>query len=150
MYYESCVVSFDGAARHNPHGPAGCGWVVSVEDAFGTMILGEGKRFLGVGVSNNQAEYQGLIAGLQYCLQEGIKCDELIIRGDSEIVIRQMLRDYLVRSDRIRPLYDKAEYLLDNLEGYVDNIVFEHVRRSDNSRADGLANRAIDERLYQY
>jgi ribonuclease HI len=150
MYYESCIVSFDGAARHNPRGPAGCGWVVSVEDAFGTMILGEGKRFLGVGVSNNQAEYEGLIAGLKYCLKEGIVCDELIIRGDSQIVIEQMKGTYQVRSERIRPLYDKAECLLDIMEEYVDNIMFEHVSQSVNSRADGWANRAIDERLYQY
>jgi ribonuclease HI len=150
MYYESCVVSFDGAVRHNnPHGPAGCGWVVFVEDAFGTIILSEGKRYLGVGVSNNQAEYQGLIAALQYCLTEGIECDELIVRGDSEIVIKQLLRDYLVHSDWIRPLYDEVGYLLDNME--VNNIVlFEHVSRSENSRPDGLANRAIDEHLHKY
>jgi ribonuclease HI len=146
MYYESCIVSFDGAARHNPRGPAGCGWVVSVEDAFGTMILGEGKRFLGVGVSNNQAEYEGLLAGLKYCLKAGIVCDELIIRGDSQIVIEQMKGTYQVRSDRIRPLYDKAEDLLDEMRQYASNIVFQHVSRDENTRADGLANRAIDQR----
>lgn len=142
------ALNFDGAARRNPHGPAGCGWVVYKLGHYGQndSIVREGKWYLGEGVSNNQAEYQGLIEGLQYCLDAKIECDELIIRGDSQIVIEQMKGTYQVRSDRIRPLHDKAMNLHDLLRQlFADNIVFQHVSRDENTRADGLANRAIDQ-----
>jgi ribonuclease HI len=146
--YGDYALNFDGAARRNPYGPAGCGWVVYDLDCYGqnNSIVREGKRYLGEGVSNNQAEYEGLIAGLKYCLKEGIMCDELIIRGDSQIAIEQMKGTYQVRSDRIRPLYEKAEDLLDEMRQYASNIVFQHVSRDENTRADGLASRAIDQR----
>jgi ribonuclease HI len=147
---ESCVLYFDGAVRQNPHGPAGCGWVVFTYSGTTLTSILEGEGFLGFGVCNNQAEYLGLIKGLQGCLKEGIECDRLIIRGDSEVVIQQMIGAYKVRSDRIRPLHDAVHDLLDEMETYAGDIVFEHVNRPYNSQADSLANHAIDLFISRY
>jgi len=109
MYYDRVVLYFDGASRNNPHGPAGCGWVLYEMDEHGTdgdCIDSDWSR-LGYNISNNQAEYQGLIEGLTF-IRDRIDCNAVYIRGDSEIVIRQMEGDYQVRSERILPYYKEA------------------------------------------
>lgn len=72
-----------------------------------------------------------------------VECDGLYIRGDAEIVIRQMNGEYQVRSPNVRPYYNEAQ----NSLGYVDYefVYFRHVSRSDNWEADELANEAIDD-----
>lgn len=101
---------------------------------------------MGYDVSNNQAEYQGLIDGLEYLNENWITCHGLYVRGDSEIVIRQMEGQYNVNSNNIIPYYNSAKYAL----GEVDCTFcsFRHVPRVKNWEADRLANDAIDEDEY--
>ncbi|KAL3758509.1 hypothetical protein ACHAWU_008263 [Discostella pseudostelligera] len=101
-----------------------------------------GNKYLGYGISNNQAEYQGLIEGLEYLHGYGYSCNKLYIRGDSEIVINQMEGTYNVNSPNIRPYYNTAQKTLDSIN--VDWTYFRHVSRSSNWEADSLANQAID------
>lgn len=143
-FYSRVVLYFDGASRHNPHGPAGCGYVLYCMDGHGAddYIIEEDGQYLGYNVSNNQAEYQGLINGLEY-IRDYITCNNLYIRGDSEIVIKQLLGEYEVRSSNIRPYYKEAKDLLDYLD--CNTISYRHISRSNNYRADKLANNAIDD-----
>lgn len=137
------ILYFDGASRNNPRGPAGCGWVIREMDENGADSddIHCGARSLGKFVSNNQAEYQGLIEGLQY-IADNINCDAVYVRGDSEVVINQMNGDYQVRSDNIIPYYEEADEIRDRLERDDCAVYFRHIYRDKNWKADSLANGA--------
>jgi ribonuclease HI len=144
-HYHRLVIYFDGASKNNPRGPAGCGWVLYEMDDHGTDYnkLASGQKYLGYSVSNNQAEYRGLDAALDYLDRESISCHGLFIRGDSEIVLKQLEGIYKVRSDNIIGYYNNVINSLD----YVDKtfVKYTHIDRSRNSEADQNANDAIDE-----
>jgi ribonuclease HI len=143
-YYHRVILYFDGASRHNPHGPAGCGWALYEMDRHGAVggLVDEGSQYLGYNVSNNQAEYQGLEDGLDY-VYENISCNGLYIRGDSEIVINQINGVYEVRSENVRPYYRAAMQSLRRCG--CEYWSAKWVPRNENWRADNLANKAIDE-----
>jgi ribonuclease HI len=104
---------FDGASKNNPHGPAGCGWALYETDAYGNdqERIARGAKRLGRSVSNNQAEYRGLIEGMRY-IATNIYCGKSVyIRGDSEVVIKQMLGKYHVRSHNILSFHTQAQEL---------------------------------------
>jgi ribonuclease HI len=108
-------------------------------------IASRGK-YLGYHISNNQAEYQGLISGLKYLVRKDFSCNILYIRGDAEIVIRQMEGQYNVNSPNIRPYYERAYDLLEQVDKYTYK--FRHVYRHKNWEADELANEAIQNAHY--
>ena len=124
----------DGASRGNP-GPAGCG--AAIYDPAGQVVK-ELYRYLGEN-TNNVAEYQGLLLGLQEVVRLGVA--DLLIQSDSELLVRQLNGVYRVRNTKLKELSDRALSLLQRLDRY--RIV--HVRREENRLADRLANRAIDE-----
>lgn len=93
-------------------------------------------------MSNNQAEYQGLIEGLAYLNDNGISCHGLYVRGDAEIVVRQMEGDYNVNSPNIRPYYHEAQDALQRIDCTFAS--FRHVPREKNWEADREANVAIE------
>jgi ribonuclease HI len=124
----------DGGARGNP-GPAGFG-VQIVSDSG--EVIAEIKGALGE-TTNNVAEYRGLLAALDHALQHGHRT--LRIRSDSQLLIRQMRGEYLVKHPGLQPLYQQAC----RMAAQLDRVVFEHVRREQNKEADRLANEAMDE-----
>ena len=123
----------DGGSRGNP-GPAGYG--VRIEQEDGTIA--ELKESLGL-ATNNVAEYSGLIAALRWAAAHGIS--KLHIRADSELLVKQMLGQYRVKSPGLQPLYEQARALTRQ----IGDVTFEHVRREFNKDADRLANEAMDE-----
>jgi len=128
------VAYIDGGARGNP-GPAGYG--VRIEDERGTLIE-ELSKPIGI-ATNNVAEYNGLLAALRYAVDRGEK--SLIIRSDSELLVKQMRGEYRVKNAGLQPLHQEARRLM----GQLDRVTFEHVRRALNAEADRLANLAMDE-----
>lgn len=128
----------DGAARGNP-GEAGCGAVIY--DGAGA-VRQELFRYLGK-ATNNVAEYEGLLMGLQAVLRLGGR--KLKVQSDSELLVRQLNGLYRVKDQKLRPLYEQALRLLKRLESY--RII--HVGRNQNKQADRLANLAIDTALKQ-
>lgn len=123
----------DGGARGNP-GPAGYG--VHLEWADGRLIT-ELHKAIG-DTTNNVAEYRSLIAALDYCSAHGYR--DVVIRSDSELMMRQMRGEYKVRAPSLRPLHDQASAIAARL----GHVVFEQVPRAQNARADRLANLAMD------
>jgi ribonuclease HI len=123
----------DGGARGNP-GPAGYG--VRIEDADGNLIE-ELSGGLGI-ATNNVAEYNGLLAALQWAVDHGER--ELHIRSDSELLVKQMRGEYKVKHPGLQPLYVRARLLVMQL----DDVTFEHVRREQNTEADRLSNLGMD------
>ena len=121
---------FDGCSKGNP-GRAGAGAVIY--DASGNEVFAE-SVFAGHSTTNNEAEYTGLILGLNSALKQGIT--ELQVRGDSQLVIRQMQGNYRVNSAKLAPLYQCAVTLASKFT----SIDYDHVYRDKNQRADALSN----------
>src|SRR5262245_33515145 len=101
---EVLTLDFDGGSRGNP-GPAGIGIVIRARDGTPLVTLG---RYIGR-ATNNVAEYKALITALAEAKKLGAR--KIIIRGDSELIIRQMLGQYRVKSPDLRDLYDEAQHL---------------------------------------
>jgi ribonuclease HI len=127
------VLHADGAARGNP-GPAGAGALIL--DSSGAVVA-RLRRALGR-ATNNVAEYEALIMGLEEARRLGIS--ELVVRVDSELVVRQLDGKYRIKHPGIAPLAQRATRLLSEF----DSVRVEHVPRALNAEADKLANEAID------
>lgn len=125
----------DGAARGNP-GPAGAGAYICTEDGEAVAEIAE---YIGE-TTNNVAEYQGLIFGLKKLIELGGQ--EVEIRADSELMVKQLKGEYRVKHPNLIPLYREVRTLLEKVPSY--KII--HVRREMNKEADRLSNQAIDER----
>ena len=135
-------LQFDGCSKSNP-GIAGAGAVIY---KFNEEISNKIK-FVGNNETNNVAEYTGLIIGLKEAINLGIT--KLIVEGDSMLVIKQMKGEYKVKSSNLINLYNEAKELAKMFEF----IVFSHIYRENNKRADELSNIAIskdnlDENMY--
>lgn len=128
------IIYTDGASRGNP-GPAAIGIHVTDLDS---QTIAEHKEALGV-QTNNFAEYTAVIRALELSLAQGVT--DIILRSDSELMVRQMSGVYKVKSEAILPLYEKVKELLSQFS----SVKFEHVRRESNREADRLANEALDE-----
>jgi probable phosphoglycerate mutase len=128
------VAYTDGGSRGNP-GPAG--WGVRIEDGKGNLV----QEFCGsLGTAtNNVAEYNGLLAALRWARDHGVTA--LRVRSDSELLIKQMKGVYRVKSPGLQPLFREAR----QLAAAIGRVTFEHVRREQNTEADRLANKAMDE-----
>jgi ribonuclease HI len=135
MKDEVFTLEFDGGSRGNP-GPAGTGSVVRAADGTAVVTLG---RFIGR-ATNNVAEYKALITAMKEALKLGAR--KVIIRGDSELIVRQMTGQYRVKNPDLRDLYDEAQHILHEF----DEAKFEHNLRHKNELADKLANLAMDRR----
>jgi len=125
-------VYFDGAARGNP-GPAAIGWVLVTADG----IAAEGGERIGR-ATNNQAEYEALVRALEVAADYGF--GELEIRGDSQLVVRQVRGGWDTNDPTLR---EKRARVRELLTGF-DSWSIEHVPRDINDRADELANEALD------
>ena len=130
------TLSTDGGARGNP-GPAGAGAVI--QDAKNETVR-EISEYLGE-VTNNQAEYQALILGLEALESLGVLGKDILVRMDSELIIEQMKGHYKVKNEGLKPLYQRARAIVAALGG---TVTFTHVLRQYNKRADALVNQAVD------
>lgn len=122
----------DGGARGNP-GPAGIGAVLKIDN---TEHLH--KRFIGK-ATNNQAEYEALLMGLRAAADAGATEVECFL--DSELVVKQLNREYKVKDGNLAVLFVKVWNLMNEFK----KVSFHHIRREQNKLADQLANEAMDE-----
>ncbi|ELZ17743.1 ribonuclease H [Haloterrigena salina JCM 13891] len=125
-------VYFDGGSRGNP-GPAAIGWVIVTGDG----IVAEDGETIGT-ATNNQAEYEALIAGLEAARDYGY--DEVHVRGDSELIVKQVRGEYDTNNPELR----EKRVTVHELLGAFDEWTLEYVPREVNDRADGLVNEALD------
>ncbi len=128
-----CILYTDGGARGNP-GPAGIGGVVLNDDG---VLIGEVSEYIGE-TTNNQAEYRALLATLKKA--KALGATEVDCYLDSQLVVRQMNREYKIKD----PLLAQLFVTLYNLSGQFDRITFTHIPREQNGAADRLVNKAID------
>lgn len=130
------VLMVDGAARGNP-GDAGCG--AAIYDENGRLVK-ELSRYLGRS-TNNVAEYEGLLMGLEALLE--LEKKDIVVQSDSQLMVRQLNGEYRVKDEKLKPLFDRATRLLRQFDSY--RIL--HIRREMNKLADRLANLGIDQAL---
>jgi ribonuclease HI len=123
----------DGGARGNP-GPAAYAYVL--EDENGAVLEATG---VAIGVAtNNVAEYSALVGGLRRAVELGV--DELEVRSDSELMVKQMRGEYRVKNADLRQLHAEAS----RAARQVGVVSYTHVRREHNELADRLVNEALD------
>ena len=127
------IAHSDGGARGNP-GPSGYG--VVIQDEAGRKIAAL-SQYLGH-QTNNFAEYQGLIAALEYALEHGHKALKVV--SDSELLVRQIKGIYKVKNLTLQELHARAKELIAQLEWFS----IDHALREHNREADELANQAMD------
>lgn len=101
------------------------------------VLKQEGRVLDGTG-TNNVAEYTALIEGLKAALDAGVK--DIRVRGDSNLVVQQLLGKFRVRQPRLRPLHQEVSKLASEFE----SIEVQWIPRENNTRADALANKALD------
>lgn len=127
------TVKFDGACRGNP-GPCAAGFTIYQKD----NVIYDGSAFITEKGTNNFAEYAAVILALQKCIELNIKSVNIL--GDSQLVIKQLKKEYKISSENLLTSYHTANSLLENLENY--NL--QHIPREQNKQADSLANKALD------
>jgi ATP-dependent DNA helicase PIF1 len=126
-------LQFDGGSRGNP-GVGGAGAVLyknNQEQWSKTFYLGDN-------VTNNQAEYKGLIGGLKHV--STLDLPNLLVEGDSNLVINQVSGTWRVKNDELKILHDEVQEYINKIK----DIRFQHIPRNENKRADQLANEAMD------
>ncbi len=130
---EKFIIYTDGGARGNP-GPAAAGVVIA--DVEG-RILKEYSHYLGE-TTNNRAEYEAVILGMQKAKQ--LKAKSLEIRIDSELIGYQLMGRYKVKDIDLQPLFIKAWNLLQDFE----KVEIKLIPREQNKKADKLVNQELD------
>ena len=127
------LVNVDGGSRGNP-GPAAIGVVVRDQDG---EVIADIAEPIG-SATNNVAEYRALIRGIELAADHG--ATELELRGDSELVVKQVRGEYRVKDAGLKPLHAEARSKLSGFSAWT----FRHVRREQNAEADALVNQALD------
>ncbi len=125
----------DGGSRGNP-GPSAYGVILTNEDG---KLIRQSSRFLGDG-TNNEAEYRGLIAGLNLALEVG--ADEVEVIMDSQLVVHHVDGSYRLKAEHLRPLLDEAMSLLKRFRS--SKVVYRGRENPMTTRADELVNQELD------
>ena len=131
--FSEVIAHIDGASRGNP-GPAA--YAVVVESSDGSKLAGF-SGYLGR-ATNNFAEYQALLAALEYALRNHHL--RVHVQTDSELLARQIEGVYKVKSPGLKPLQEHARQMIARLESFS----IQHVPREQNHEADQLANQALE------
>lgn len=126
----------DGASRGNP-GPAGAGVVLKDEKG---NILAEKSQFLGR-MTNNEAEYRALLLGLMAARAALKPEDELVVLMDSQLVVSQLKGEFKIKAAHLKELLSQSQAAGREFA----SVLYKLIPREKNSRADALANRALDQ-----
>lgn len=119
------------------------------EGQGGLVLIHEISEYIGE-TTNNQAEYKALIAGLEWVfgndeiLKQVQNDGEIECRLDSELVVKQLNREYKMKNEGLKPLFNKVNKLVYDIS---KPIKFVHIYRENNKEADRLVNEAIDNQL---
>ncbi len=133
MKIEKAILYTDGASRGNP-GPAAIGAVI--KDGQG-RVLGKISRRIGR-TTNNQAEYQAVIAALEEAIRLGVA--GVVIKSDSELVVKQINGRYRVKNQALKPLHQRVK----ELQSLFQSFAIASIPRCQNTEADRLGNAALD------
>lgn len=131
------IVYADGGSRGNP-GPSASGYIIMNEQG---QVTHEGGVYLGI-TTNNQAEYHGVILGLEKAHEIGAKVVDF--RIDSLLVVNQMNGIYHIKNRELWPVNERIR----ELAVQFDKVTFTHVNRESNQLADGMVNKILDAHVH--
>ena len=134
--YDKLIIYTDGGSRGNP-GPSGCGVVIYGPE---NKIIRKYTKFLNK-ATNNQAEYEALILGLQKA--KSLKVDKIDCYLDSQLVVEQLNHRYKIKNPDLGSLFIKVW----NLSQFFKKVSFYYIPRGKNKVADRLVNQIIDENI---
>jgi len=136
---EKIIIYTDGGSRGNP-GPAAIGIVICNGK---NQIIRRYSQYLGDNLTNNQAEYEAVIFGLNKIKlisgKKKAKNLEIELRSDSEFLVNQLNGQYKILDSKIQPLFIKIW----NLKLDFKKVKFNHIPREKNKEADSLANEGL-------
>lgn len=127
------ILQFDGGSRGNPGHSAGGAVIYQITNLTNHEIWND-SIYVGDDKTSNYAEYYGLIIGLKAAIK--LKIDDLLVQGDSMLIINQVTDAWQVKSNKLQSLYNMVQTLLPQIE----TVEFQHIRRKYNKRADELVN----------
>ena len=130
------IIYTDGGSRGNP-GPSASGFVIMDGSQ---QVLAQGGEYLGI-TTNNQAEYHGVLMGLEKAGELGLK--RVDFRLDSMLVVNQMNGVYTIKNRELWPINERIRDLVRSF----DRVTFRHVPRELNQLADSQVNKALDAHL---
>jgi ribonuclease HI len=137
--HNKIIIYTDGGSRGNP-GQAALGVVIETSDKGHVK---EYSEYLGIG-TNNEAEYQAVIFGLKKAKQlagkEKCKDVEIEVRADSELIVKQLNGEYRIKEERMQKFFMEVW----NMKFDFKKVSFVHIRREQNSRADAMVNKELD------
>ena len=148
------ILTADGGSRGNP-GPSAYGfaiWKSDLKDLNKEILMQivvktepdfKVGRWIG-NATNNQAEWGGLIAGLEYIEQNITDIEKIYIALDSELVVKQVTGVYKVKNPGLQPLFSQAKQVLDSFKKTGIQFEFLHIYREFNKIADAQVNQALD------
>jgi ribonuclease HI len=127
----SAVIHFDGGTQPDNPGPSAIGYIVETDNwtEKGNEHIGES--------TNNRTEYRALIQGLEAASNQG--CTEVEVRGDSQLVVKQVRGEWSVNKPELRPLRNRIQKLADEFEQFE----IRHIPRQENREADKLVDQAF-------
>lgn len=134
MLLEAAKLYTDGGSRNNP-GDSACAFVICDLD---DNVVEKSGYYMGI-ATNNQAEYLGMIKGLERCRDLGI--DKVNLHSDSQLVVNQMNGFYKVKNQELAPLHQQLKELADSFE----KVTFHYIPRALNAEADREVNRILDD-----
>jgi ribonuclease HI len=139
--YKRIIVFSDGGARSNP-GPAAIAFIIQSEN--GQTLITK-ARYIG-SCTNNQAEYEALIAALESAL--ALNAEEVTCHLDSELVAKQLTGEYTVKNLELKEMWNKVQ----ELNKHFKKVSFINVPRTNNyiQKVDKLVNETLDEELRQH
>lgn len=129
------IIFTDGASRGNP-GPASYGFTIS--DGKGKIVHEHGK-YIGE-TTNNVAEYTGVLEAFRWIKENINEKAQVSLFCDSKLAAEQLSGRYKVKAQHLKPIIQEIQFLAIELGG----VTFTHVPRERNTRADALANEALD------
>jgi ribonuclease HI len=133
MLLEEAKLYTDGGSRGNP-GDSACAYVICDPDG---KVVEKSGYYMGM-ATNNQAEYYGMVKGLERASELGI--NKVNINSDSQLVVNQMNGFYKVKNQELAPLHEQLKGLADSFE----RVSFHYIPRALNAEADKEVNRILD------
>ncbi|MFO8110570.1 MAG: reverse transcriptase-like protein [Thermoplasmata archaeon] len=136
------ILHADGAYRGKGGGVASYGYLIKKDSK---TIRKDYGLLLEDRVTNNYAEYTAVIKGLRWIKNSDLQFDEIIVRSDSQLVVKQVKGEWSVKSGNLRDLYSEVKDLVTYFEKGGKSVKFEHVGRDYNQEADELSQLAIED-----
>ena len=140
MINATILVQFDGGSRGNP-GKAGSGVVIIKKNAW----RWESYKYLGDKVTNNEAEYEGILMGLRFIHTQQLHQEVIEVQGDSKLVINQLSGTWMCNAEHLYSKYEEAKQLMSQCA----TVQLTWIPREKNQTADRLSNDAMNTEGYK-